>query len=846
MSGDPKAPQFTAKDLSLGLIIFGSALALGTEHAETLCVVAAASAAVLLATWRDAEPLSPRTTASTLLWVCIGLTAFTLFQCIPLPLGLLGALAPQNADVWMRSLTPLHQDGPSFAPISLDPNATHVEVLRGITYAIVFLAAIRLTATRRGVLVLSTSIVVTGLALGLAALLHPAFGLHKVFGIYQPETQIGERHIAPLLNPNTLAAYINIAFALSLAQAIAPRPQIPRYASAGAALFLIVVQVWVASRGGMLSMGIAALAVFALDRAARSHTNRSMRADVIALAGLAGVAVVMIVLGSADEAWTELASKDLSKFSLFKNVLLTVRRFPIFGLGRGAFQSVFPADRQGYGFYVFTHPENVILQWTSEWGVPVGLAGLGAVAWALRPRVALARGHVAIGAWASLFAVAVHNLVDFSSEVPGVVLALVVCGAIVTGGSRGEASTSRAHVWGSMGTRAAVIAGVAAVFGIAIVAPSFEVDLYGDRTRLHELANDTGTSREEFDREARAAMLRHPAEPYLPFMGAVRAARTHDESAIPWAEKVLERAPVYGPVHIVIARELRATRPAQARVEYRYALVDAPEYAGNVPAESAALVRSADDAFEIAPPGMKGVPVLSEIAGKIAGSKPATAWMIGDEILARDPNDLSTFTTRSKAALADLDEGDAAPWCADRKACVQRALDTTSRLVALDANHCESYRLHALAQVAAGKTDDALAELTKASDETQDGSACLSARVDIARKSGTFEQTTAAIDDLVKRGCANPAECANDLTFAASVEAQRGSLARALAFEKKADEAQPECDACLAAVGAYASSLGLHAEAMDAYAKLSRLHPEEQSYARSEAAERQAMLAPPK
>ncbi|MGH7280761.1 MAG: O-antigen ligase family protein, partial [Polyangiaceae bacterium] len=500
--------------------------------------------------WRNAEPLSPRTTASTLLWVCIGLTAFTLFQCIPLPLGLLGALAPQNADVWMRALGPLHQDGPSFAPISLDPNATHIEALRGITYAIVFLCAIRLTATRRGVLVLSTSIVVTGLALGLASLLHPAFGLHKVFGIYQPETQIGDRHIAPLLNPNTLAAYINIAFALALAQAISPRPQIPRYASGGAAIFLIVVQVWIASRGGMLSMGIAALAVFALDRAARSHTNRSMRADVVALACLAGVAVVMIVLASADEAWNELASRDLSKFSLFKNVLLTVRRFPLFGLGRGAFQSVFPADRVGSGFYVFTHPENVILQWTTEWGVPVGLAALGAVAWSLRPRVALARGHVAVGAWAALFGVAVHNLVDFSSEVPGVVIALVACGAIVTGGSRGEASTSRAHTWAGMGTRVAFIAGITAACAIAVVALGFDADLYADRTRLHEMASDTGTSREEFDREARAAMLRHPAEPYLPFMGAVRASRTHDESVIGWAEKVLERAPVYGPVHI--------------------------------------------------------------------------------------------------------------------------------------------------------------------------------------------------------------------------------------------------------------------------------------------------------
>lgn len=840
-----RAPaRVTTQEIALGVVIFGSALALGSEHAVVLLIVALASTGVLFSTWWNAAPMSPRSAASTLLWVSIGLAAFTALQCIPLPMGLLGGLGPQNADVWMRALSPLRQDGPSFAPLSLDPNATHIEVLRGVTYVIVFLAAVRITAERRGAFVLSLVIVVTGLALGLAALLHPAFGTEKVFGIYRPEQPIPSRHIAPLLNPNTLAGYLNIAFALALAQAVAHRPQLPRYASAGAAFFLIVVQVWVASRAGLLCMGLAAIAVAALSAAARSHTNRGIRADVVGFGALAGVAVMTIALASSDDAWKELASTDTSKLGLFKNVLVTVKKFPVFGLGRGAFQSVFPADRVGTGFYVFTHPENVVLQWASEWGVPVAIAALAAIAWALRPRVALARGQVAVGAWAAIFAVAIHNLVDFSSETPGVVVALVVCAAIVTGGSSGQGRRVRWHAWGRGGRRVAVAGAVAAALAIALVLPGLGEDIYSERSALHEAAYAPTLSREGFHAAARAAMLRHPAEPYLPFMGAVRASRVHDESVIPWAARTLERAPVYGPVHILVARELRATRPAQARVEYRYALIDAPEYAFQVPAEAASLVKSADDAYEIAPPGKDGVATLTELARAVAPSRPATAWAIQDEILAREPNDVMTWTLRAQAFGRDIRKDDEASWCEEPAPCVKRALDAAAKVIALSPLACAGYALHARATAAAGDVSAALSEMAKAADETQDGSECLDARLDLARSYGTYEQTTAAIDDMVRRGCASAAECTARLEAAAAAEAQRDSLPRALAFERKAFETSPDCDSCLANVASYASRLGLHAEAMEAYAKLSKRHPDEPSYARSEANERNALLTP--
>lgn len=843
--GAPKAGlRLAPRELALSLVIFCSALALGASHATVLCLVALAAAVAVALTWWNADPVSPRNAATTLLLVSLGLTAFTLFQSLPLPRGLLGALAPQNSDVWGRALTPFREAGPSWAPLSLDPIATHVEVLRGVVYILVFLAAVRIASGRRGAFVLSLAVMVTGIVLGIAALLHPAFGAEKVFGVYRPEQQISARHIAPLLNPNTLAAYLNIAFALSLAQAIAPRPQLPRYVSAAAAFFLVVVQVWVASRAGALSMVFAALVVVALTRSSRSLATKTFRADIVAVGALAAVALVMILLASTDDAWNELASTDTSKIHLFENVLATVKRFPIFGMGRGAFESVYPADRVGHGFWMFTHPENVVLQWATEWGVVIALVAFAAIAWSLRPRVVLARGQFAAGAWAALAAVAIHNLVDFSSEVPGVVIALTVCAAIVVGGSSGSANRSRVHAWGQANRKVVIASGLVAACAIALVLPGIGFDLASDRTALHALAGDESVSRGDFDHAAHDAMLRHPAEPYLPYMGALRASRTRDDSVIRWAERTLERARVYGPVHMLIARELHASRPAQARVEYRYALLEGIAAEWDLVKEALPLAHDYDDVLEIVPPGSDFSAQLAQFDSALARSLPATAWQIEDELLRRDPNDGEALTRRADAAVRDLQDGEAASWCSDRAQCVERALEATAKVITLLPTRCDGYVVRARVLQASGDIGHALAELTSAADRTEDPSVCMIARVDIARHDGTYQETTSAVDDLVRRGCANPEACVGNLQFAAQVEAERRDYARALAFSKKAYESSSDCDACLASAAQYASLMGLHAEALDAYTRLSKLHPTESSYAQSETAERNALLSP--
>jgi hypothetical protein len=118
-------------------------------------VVTAVLAAAAVLGWWGAEPMRARAPATILLFTGIGLTAYTALQCVPMPIGLLAAIAPHNAEVWSRVLLPLGEAGPRWAPITLDPIATRVEVLKGVAYLLALVTALRVTRRKDGVTSLS-------------------------------------------------------------------------------------------------------------------------------------------------------------------------------------------------------------------------------------------------------------------------------------------------------------------------------------------------------------------------------------------------------------------------------------------------------------------------------------------------------------------------------------------------------------------------------------------------------------------------------------------------------------------------------------------------------------------
>jgi hypothetical protein len=830
----------------LALALAGSALAVGTVHTITLCIVTVVLlVAAILAAWSSDAASTPRPAATLLLCTGTALVAFTALQCVPLPMAWLSVIAPHNADVWSRVLAPLHQPGPAWAPISLDPVATRVEVVRGIAYLLAFFAALSIARRREGVTFLGGAIVVTGLALAVAALLHPAFGAQKLFGVYTPTRLSWERHLAPLLDPNNLAGYLNVALCLSLAATLAQEPPIPRIIAGALVLLLAATQVWIASRGGVVTMVLGALLVVAMTRFTRARPQAGTP-KLVLLAGAAMVAgVVFLVVGGSDEASFELFDANVSKVRLFAETIRVALAMPLFGCGRGAFESVFPAFRTAPGFVTYSHPENVFVQWTDEWGFPVAIAALVVIAVALRPRVALARPTTAVGAWAGLVALGVQNLGDLGTEIPGLMLAGVVCAAIVVAGTPGREPHWLVERWTRRPRRVAVAMGGAVAVALSLVlfggGPGNE--LHDDQTALFDAAVRR-VPVEPMHAMVRAAMLRHPAEPYLPFVTSMRAAREHDDNPIPWIGATLERARVYAAAHVVLARVVAPRSHSQARMEYRLTVEQEPSFVSWVMDEAQHVAGGYFWAMELVPDGKGGVEVLEALAQRIEDRLPATRVLLDAEQAVRAATARGPAIRAAVDAAEDLEAGEASPWCTGgaRERCVRDALARAERVVQIEPQKCEGFALRARVRVASGDAARGLVELENAADTVIDRIECLKQLADVARRGGDVHRVEAALDKIVAAGCADDAECATDLTWVAQQDEGDGNLRKALVLYKRASARVPDDDALLERSAALAARMGLHAESAADYERLARKHPEDKRWTKAVEVERSAAM----
>jgi tetratricopeptide (TPR) repeat protein len=827
---------------TLGAALSGAALAVGTVYTSTLCVVSLALAVAAVLAWWNAEPASIRQPATLLLVTCAVLTAYTALQCVPLPIAWLRLLAPRNADVWSRALAPLHEGGPSWAPLSLDPAATRVEVLKGVAYGVAFVTALRVARRRRGVGFLGGVLVVTGLVLAVAALLHPAFGAHKLYGLVEPRHDFG-RHLAPFLNPNNLASYINIAFCIALAAVLAPEPRAPRPILGAAVVLLAATQIWVASRGGVATMFLGAALVVAIMRASRSHGRQSLATASLVVGMALAAGAFMIVLGGSEDAASELIDTNTSKLELFAETMRMWPAYPLFGVGRGAFESAFPAFRTSTGYATFAYPENIIAQWILEWGAPLGAAGLVAVAYGLRPNAVLARSTNAAGAWAAIATVAVQNLVDLGSEVAGLALATVACGALVVGGSAGRTPRWTVERWARAPRAVAAIAAACTVAAVVFAALGIGHELDDDRRTIEQDVTDANVSSSEIRSFAQAAMLRHPAEPYFPFAVALRAVQAKDADALEWIGATFERAKVYAPAHMLLARYIAERSPSQARLEYRLTLEQAPEFESQAEIEALRWIGGYYDALEVVPDGKRGLLPLERFAQAVQKRLPATSVELDQEALRRDPIAPGPVVRAAASLVSDV-ETEGAPWCegAARAQCVQQALDASNRAIPLAPNTCAPYALHARAEVAAGAPLLAVRELSDASDRVADRIACLRELATLATRVHDDAHATEAVARLANAGCAQDAECADNLAWAASLEEQRGYPQHARVLYKQAYERAPDEDSLLEAIARLAAAGGLHAEAAEDYEKLVRKRPNDAKLRDAAASERQAAL----
>ncbi len=805
----------------LALVVPASALAMGSLRGEVLVVVSGLAALSCGLLW----VVPPSRTSRASRWVLLAfaiLLAMTVLQAIPLPAGLVRAIAPASSAIWERALSPLQEPEPRWHALSIAPAATRVEVLKGFFYGCVFLAAMRVASLEHGERFLTRILVAATSLMAFSALAHTAVSAETVFGVYRPrETNAyAAGRLSPLLNTNHLAAYLGMGACVALAAFLSKR-SIPRALSGSLFVVLTSTSLWQGSRGATSTLLFGFVLTFGLTlySSRRFHSSR-VEGAVVAACAVAALIVVTVALSDGS---AHLLHRDFSKVDVARRSLGLVAASPWFGYGRGGFESVFSSVREGSTYMTWTNPEDIVVQWLVDWGAPVTLLAMGLFAWALRPQTVLGAVRPPIGPWVAIVVAVLHDLVDFHLEVPGVVALVAVCAGIVVSArtaSREAPKTFTVHRVAAF----AVAAG--AVFAGAFALPDFGHGMAEDRRILSAKAANKAVSREEFREDVRAAMLRYPAEPFFPLMGAVRAQAVDGGSVVPWVARALERSPNFGRAHFVLARSLAAKHAPQARLEYRLAYANDEALREAIAKEATAIVFDVDSALDLVPRGEKhtaaAVSMLEALVAALGDTLPSTTALLDVEIERRAPDSLSPVRRRAMALVSDA--VGPAPWCANGT-CLASAMAAAEELARRDPARCEGHVLVAKLGIARGEGGKALDTLERATEAVADRPKCQRDLIELALANGQRSRGDLALDRLVRSGCGGQAECLELYAWAASTEETRGRYARAVRLYRRILDLTPDREDVLQNIGRLGERDGLLAEGLAAYSTLAALHP---------------------
>ena len=789
-----------------------SALALGAIPVAFTVVAAflAAGAAVLAAlggTSRRGAPLLP-------FLLLMALAVYTVFQSLPLPLGLLEKVDPAAGDVWARSLAPIGGHV-TWGSLSLNPGNTSVEAAKWASYACVFYASSSL-ARSHGMRTCLQIVVASSVALALVTVAHQLLEANRVFGIYQPHAAFTGR-IGPLLNSNHLAGYLNLGALCAVGLALSPRDESPRWLFATAAIIDVAASLRTASRGGAaaLLVGLLLLGVLIVIPSGRSQdeadrTKRFTGLTMILATTATGVALA--ALGFDRALWSELTSVDAGKMRMaawFKPMAVD---FASFGIGRGAFESAFQAYRpQASGNTVFTHPENFIAQWVCEWGI-VGLLGLAAFVWLFRPwRLGLLRSVKSAAALCAIVAILIQNLADFSLEVPGVALAFSTVLGALWGNVRGRqtpGTTGRFRLLPVFA--AATLAGATGMVALSRGLPtltSARDDVHQSVSAANKGKLPAATAKELIVQN----MRRFPAEYYFPLAGADLAFHAGGDP-IPWLQRALERGPTIGLTHFILAEYL-ASRGARSQAFMELRLT--AEYEGFLadPVAMTALSWSGDfrELTVAVPEGLAGVPVLEAMAGRVKDVE--LAGQIAQEMLIRDPKLRNPRIRILEALLAALAKDE----CVDRIECEQ-SLDASSEALR-DYFPESSIGDQYLARFAILDLDPkrALWILRRGCLKLQDVSECLRLQATVEDP----EHVSQVLDRFLGANCGANAPCAQAYIWVAGFQAARSSFAKAYGSAEKAARMAPS-EANWLYAASLAEQAGLREDAARALEQVAR------------------------
>ena len=512
-----------------------------------IAVICVASAIAVLASSRALpEP-------TKLDGVLVAVWAWTAAQCIPLPRGVVALLSSERLDV--ERTRELAAVGADWIPLTLDPGRTREQVVVGAAILSAYFVG-RVVAARAGRRTITTAVMASSFLMAIVAFGHELFGATAVYGVHTPELT-APRLMAPLLNNNHLGGFLVLGVPIAIGTAAnATDDPTRRGFAVCAGVFCGAAAILAGSRGAAATLLVGALVTSVLVLR-RLRTRLERNRATLTVVGFGAVAVGIALYLGIEPLYRDFETGDYSKLDIAARAMTVVATFPVLGIGRGAFAPVFA--RLEDSSYWATSPENLLVAWSAEWGVVVTIILITTLAATLNRSVRSRQPEV-VAASVALAVLALHNLVDFSLEMPGVV---VVAAALLGGLATTSAKVSR-------DTRRRRAAGAVLVVALAVTVV-LGADVPANRPENLVMRLD-GASRSSTEEIAGDVARDHPLDPALALWVGHAYARHGDLRTFGWLNRAMQLAPEWPSAHVLAADGLeRMGAVRQSLLEVREA-----------------------------------------------------------------------------------------------------------------------------------------------------------------------------------------------------------------------------------------------------------------------------------
>ena len=745
-----------------------------------------------------------RATVPMVTGVLGSLAIWTLLQCVPLPVSVLAHVSPSGAEIWHRAMLAAGEAAPSWAPLSVAPELTLVEAVKWGSYAILSWVGV-LWARQRGLAPICWAVAILALAIGAVTVLHGVFDATKIFGIYKPHNEFGRWTRGPLLNVNHLSAYLSLGLFASLSLLLRDGERSVRQMAVLVVMAVAMVTgvVGLASRAAVASLALGSLLVpvTLLEWGpAKKRQQRSQRKQpLLMLLGIFGLGLVLALYGFGAGVAAGLGERNLSKLVAARDSLHLVRAFWLTGVGRGGFEGAFFRYKSPGDYESWVHAENIVVQWASEWGVPVALLAAAGILWALVRasgwRTTRSGRILALGLGMSLL----HELLDYHFELPALGgLGALLLGALVGAPARASMAVAPERE-GPEGPRLrlppVVLTGLVGVVSVLafVRRPEMLTEVHRRAYEQLRIARADPSLRAQMVAPFGGWARRFPADPYLPTVAGLMLSDAEPGPALRWFGWAIERGPNLGLARLGVAEVLgRTGRRAQALLELRLALARDPFVGFQASTSALRLVRDADEVMALAPQDATLATAFLETVVAGLDRRPEILDPLRERILLTYPCAVRVRQARLNDLLARLNTRTAPCDAAGLQACKIEAEDQLKHLRDCPGTEVAVMRGRAELQWAAGDRREALA-LLEASCDGQDGDLgpCMTHLANRAAEVRDRELLRRAVRVSVARRCQDATACGQAWAWAAALNERVGDMAGALAAITKATEHDP-------------------------------------------------------